>query len=323
MERAFDQPGRKKRVAARVGLTLLGLVLLWFALTLLPLLGSDPGAPQLSWADKLTALGTVGAVVATLAITLTTYFRDRKSRQTEARERAEFQLKQQALQVHWWLEPCPDHVPEWVGEDYGMGWLMSRSLDECWGSRLVLENRSELPIHDVSPVMTLRIVLRPQFGNWSIGPGGRSTFHLSGEGECLLDMVHAPRPYLLFRDHTGRAWRRDENGTISLVDPETDLSDEMISLSGEAYRTLHANDRLQVGQRRAREEILRVLSPLVAAGLDTVPLEKVWIADEVAFNLLQRFRRGNPERRVGNAWWSWRARSESSDRLEEALRYLV
>jgi len=314
---------RWKRVASKI-LVVTGVALAVFISFLIaPALGSEPDAPSLSWADKLTAIGTVGAVAATLAITLITYFRDRGTRNRDQKDRADALLKQQALQVHWWLEPCTDHPPEWDGEDYGIRWLTSRTLSECWGTRLVIENRSELPIHDANPVMTLKVILQPQFGNWSIGPGGRTTFDLSGEGECLLDMVNAPSPYLLFRDHVGRAWRRNENGTLVRVDDSLNLSDEMISLSGDAYRTINAAYRHEAEGRRQKEEIRAVIGPLVANGLAGTTLELLEPGDAVAFELLQKAHRRGAARRVGEAWWSWRAGRSSADRVEAALNNLV
>ncbi|KJL28782.1 hypothetical protein RS83_02263 [Microbacterium oxydans] len=287
----------------------------------LPLLASEPDAPSLSWADKLTALGTVGAVLATLVITLTTYFRDRRSRREEARERAQLLLKQQALQVHWWLEPCPDHLLAWDDDEHLAALLLGRRLDECWGTRLVLENRSELPIHEVTPVMTLKIILKPQFGNWSIGPGGRYAFHLAGEGECLLDLIGTPRPSLLFRDHVGRAWRRGESGSLAAIEDDADLSDEMISMSSAAYRALHENRRSELEDARERDGIREVIVPLVRAGLDSVSLDDLTPGDDVAFELLQRSHRQRTSHRVAKEWWSWRARRQPVEKLAESLRY--
>ena len=125
---AQRQPA-KQRWKTRVFVLLLSLGIVGVAVLIVPLLASDPEAPQLSWADKLTALGTVGAVVVTLGITLTTYLRERRERRAAASERLREQRMGQALQVHWWLEQCPEHVPVWQNDDYGATWRATRTLE--------------------------------------------------------------------------------------------------------------------------------------------------------------------------------------------------
>lgn len=309
---------RIKALARYLLIGLCGVGALAVGWYLVPLLGSDPDAPTLSWADKLTAVGTVGAVLATLVITLITYFRDRQARVAEARERADFLLKQQASQIHWWFEPCPEHAAPWDDGSFGKEWLLARDLERCWGTRLVIENRSELPIHEVTPVMTLRIVLDEQYGNWSIGPAGRAVFHLAGEGECLLDSIGTPAPFLLFRDHVGRPWRRGENGALIALPQDTDLSDEMMGLSAAAYRMLHANRRTELDEAHERQRIKDVLLPLVQQGLAARNLEELAPADELAFTLLQTSPLG---RGVAKTWWSWRARRAEPETLAKSLRF--
>lgn len=285
-------------------------------ITFLPLFASDPGAPSISWADKLTAFGTVGAVVATLGITLTTHLRTSRERRIELAERTIERRMSQARQVHWWLEPCPEHVPVWDGDDYGAAWLSTRALEDCWGSRLVVENRSEFPIHDVLPVMTLRIALHQTYGDRSIGPGGRVAHHLSGDGECLLDMIHAPRPHLLFRDAQGHAWRRGEHGALNPVDDSTDLADIEIKLSSAAFRMISANYREDQKRRESTASIQRVFVPLTNEGLDNISLEQLAVGDSVAFKMLQEMNPRRLERELARAWWSWRAKRTVEKRLE-------
>lgn len=301
---------------------------LWAASSLwpglqIPLFHSEKGATPPSWADKLTAIGTVSAVSLSLGLAVMGYVKERKGRIELQRRRDLEARRSQAEGVHWWIEPCPDHpLTEELVRRLAVGPEIN-DMNSCWGKRLVIENRSDLPIHNLQPIMTEWAM---NDGPWDfvsgIGPGVRSVRHLAGDGGCLLALFGVERPSLVFGDATGVIWRRLESGALVeemhvMQEIEKERHEAELSVS----RAVGQYELDRVAAQKHEVALKRYILPTFfeqEKHRDELQLRQ---ADAWAFRILQESWPLRSERIASVIWWQWRSGKLSFEEAASALGY--
>lgn len=272
---------------------------------------------SVSWADQLTAIGTLGAVALSLAlaiygiITASLDKRSRRAAEQRATERAH------ASSFHWWHELCVEHPMPYnldlsTGEVYA-----SLGLERCWGETLVLENTSDAPVHDV--ILHMPRYLLPgltSFMPGEIGPHSRRVFHISGFGSSLIDPKFWGAGRVTFNDSQGLRWQREKSGELhraSLPLPEELESAEEVQLT--LFRTINAIGAEYNWIDPARDQLRDVLRTMVTTPHRPVGYatryqwQQLHHADSLAFRMLQDLPPRHYARRIATAWWRWRSGS--------------
>ncbi len=292
-------------------------------LTLLSLLSvgletstSESPAREILWTDTLTAIGTVGAVVLSLVLAIVGWVTASVERGKRRAEAARAAARAQAEQGHWWLRDCDEHPSPWESE-----WVLSRAyatlgLERCWGDVVVLENKSDAPMHEIVVNAPSFLLLGlDAFVPGSLGPRERRVFHVSGFGGSLLDPeFYASTGWLSFADADGKRWRRLWSGT--LVPATTSRGEDQKVAEQrqlELYRTLRqlGEEERWVDSDGARlAEVKELLTSVGEARTPSVSRylwQQLHSADEVAFGMLQKLPYNHWRRRVAAEWWRWRS----------------
>lgn len=277
------------------------------------LLSSEQQA--VTWADELTAYGTVGAVVLSLLLAIygiVATWSERRARvaaDRSARERA------QAEKVHWWHELCGEHAIPYKNELSLGRSFSSLGLEQCWGEVVILENTSDAPVHDI--VLNTPRYLLPEVGTFmpgEVGPRDRRVFHVAGFGASLLDPQFYEAGAIYFSDAQGRRWKREKSGTLqrsaSSVACDIESSEKAQSL---LHRTLSNLGAEFEWLEPARTRLYRVASLIGSAPTPRTAAASRYLwhqlhsADEVAFRMLQELPTRHHARDIAVAWWKWRS----------------
>jgi len=268
-----------------------------------------------SWADQMTAYGTVGAVATSLCLSIygaVIAWREKRRSASDASERAE---RSQAEKLHWWHELCSEHPIPWDGELSLREIYKNLGLVKCWGEVLVVENMSDAPVHAVV-LHTPRHYLDKlaAFMPGELGPGARRTFHVSGFGASLIGSEFRGEGMVFFSDAQGRRWEREKSGTLrrslgTVVEQE--------KLAGEAqghlFRTLRSIGDEHEWIEPARGAIADALWLLATPPDMNTPSRTAYVrkqianADEAAFRMLQALPSRHWARRTAVIWWEWRS----------------
>ena len=283
-----------------------------------------------TWTDQLTAVGTVGAVVLSLAIAISgaiVTWREKRARREQSRIAAE---RAQAEQLHWRHELCSEH-PLPYEDDLSLANAHKHlGLDSCWGEVLIVENRSDAPVHELV-LHTPRYFLPgvTLFMPGEIGPNSRRVFHVSGFGASLLDPEFSSAGHITFSDAQGRRWRRQKSG--ALAHSVTTVNEDAKAAEAIHWRLFHTLRDISIEQEwtgPANQKLRGLIGwSAVAPAASTAPRtrlmrQQLHTGDELAFRLLQHLPSGHYERIVAVAWWKWRSGAISLDDLIRDPRVL-
>ncbi len=291
----------------------------------LELAATASSAPVVTWADQLTAYGTVGAVLLSLGLAIygaIAAWLEKRTRRKEAHEAAE---RAQAEHLHWWHELCSEHPLPYEDDLSLTNAYGALGLDSCWGEVLIVENTSNAPIHELV-LYTPRYFL-PRvtiFMPGEIGPHSRRTFHVSGFGASLLDPQFYSAGHVTFSDAQGRRWRREKSGALTRSSTTTDNDLEAAeAIHWKLLHTLRAISTQQEWTGPANQTLREVVSWFAVAPSASRAAHSrlMWLqlhkADELAFRLLQHLPTRHYERKVATKWWKWRSGVISLDDLIE------
>lgn len=280
-------------------------------------------ADVVTWADELTAYGTVGAVLVSLLLAIfgaVVALREKRSQSRRDRRNAE---RAQAEHFHWWHELCTTHPLPYEEESSLRDAYRALGLHKCWGEVLIVENTSDAPVHDV--VLHTPRYLIPRLTSFipgEVGPHSRRVFHIAGFGASLLDPQFSPAGTAFFSDAQGRRWQREKSGR--LVRSSASVEDDE-KLAEKAQRQLFHTLR-DIGDEEqwtdpANKFLRDVWKWIAIAPEDGSPARRRHMsqqlrrADSFAFRLLQRLPSNHYERRKAQLWWQWRSGKVSLDEL--------
>ncbi|WP_053352735.1 hypothetical protein [Leucobacter musarum] len=251
----------------------------------------------------LTAIGTLGAVFASLLFSIDSVLRERKRDASIERESQNERYRGQAEAIWWWLEECPVHKSPFLTlsiEEYVADFSLERT-DRCWGINLVVENRSDHPINHIALVSSEYIKADLTLGFYeTLGGSSKRTYHLSAAGCSLLYTPPYPGTSVHFADSKGMQWVREVNGKLK----ESGLnSSEVKTMAEEAesvQRTTASKAAGATYDQRLRDDI----NGAIEDGTFESRIEEF---DHRTFLLLQDLQPGHPRRRKAELWWQWRS----------------
>lgn len=275
-----------------------------------------------TWADSLTAFGTVGAVVSSIVLASFSFAVSTRDRKKQKALAAVTHLERQAQLVQWWVEPCDLHESAYKGMLSTYKVYTDTPLDVCWGSKFVLRNASDQPISNIVVGLNRDLVVYDEKVPTShVGPRQIWEQHLSGSGHSLLeDPYDSLSDYVAFTDQHGRRWIRSATGVLvqDMLDSEKrgrDASARQEAL-GRAFRREHARVRADPNQgssslsQRVKDTIYLTAS---SAAKRAYVRRRVNEGDRIAFAALQRLPTGAYDRRAAEDWYRWRSGEMSGE----------
>lgn len=154
-------------------------------------------------------------MVISLVLAAVAYVREVIRRRADLAAKRDVEERQQADRIEWWHELCDVHpIPYAVFGSITNVYDRLR-LDHCWGEKIVLQNLSDSPIHEVIVNTPGHLLIDVEFFNGGdLGPGVRRELHIAGFGTSLLDSQFMYPGNVSFGDRDGRRWQRNQSGEL-------------------------------------------------------------------------------------------------------------